>query len=107
MFGKKSGTKQRVDRIFIGNKPPPPPQEEDFFEEITEEPVSEPLPDVKIDRESISYNGKTFEKGDTVKHSVKKEGKLVKIGKKIIIVLRNDNHKERRLKLKDFIEINF
>jgi hypothetical protein len=109
MFGKKSSTKQRVDRIFIGNKPPPPPQEnykEDFFEEITEE-EEEPLQDVKIDHESITYNDKTFEKGDTVKYSSKKEGKLIKIGKKNIIVLRNDNNKERRLKVKDFIEINF
>ena len=60
-----------------------------------------------MDRESLTYNGKTFEKGDTVKFSTKKEGKLVKIGKKVIIVLRNDNHKERRLKIKDFIKYNF
>ena len=60
-----------------------------------------------MDRESLTYHGKTFEKGDTVKFSTKKEGKLVKIGKKVIIVLRNDNHKERRLKIKDFIKYNF
>ena len=43
-----------------------------------------------MDRESLTYNGKTFEKGDNVKFSTKKEGKLIKIGKKVIIVLRGD-----------------
>ena len=62
---------------------------------------------MEIDRESISYQGKTFEKGDTVKFTTKKEGKLIKIGKRVVIVLRNDNHKERRLKLDEFIKYNF
>ena len=62
---------------------------------------------MEIDRESISYQGKTFEKGDTVKFTTKKEGKLIKIGRRVVIVLRNDNHKERRLKLDEFIKYNF
>ena len=61
----------------------------------------------EIDAESITYNGKSFEKGDTVKWNNRKEGKLVKIGKKRIIILRNDNHKEKRLKIEQFIKLNF
>ena len=104
-FGKKSGNlasqnrKKKVDSIFIGNKPTPP--------QNYEEPFEEPFEGLKTDNESITYNGKTFEKGDTVKFSTKKEGKLIKIGKKVIIVLRNDNSKERRLKVEDFIKFNF
>jgi len=60
-----------------------------------------------MDSESLIYHGKTFEKGDIVKFSLKKEGKLIKIGKKNIIILRNDNNKERRLKISDFIKYNF
>jgi hypothetical protein len=101
-FGKKGVPTQKVDRIFIGNKPPPP---EDYS---FEEQVPHGLPfGVEIDRESITYNGKTFEKGDPVMFSSKKDGKLIKIGKKVIIVLRNDNNKERRLKIEDFIKYNF
>jgi hypothetical protein len=75
--------------------PPPPPRT-----------VASDL-DFKIDEDSISYNGKTLEKGDTVKWLRNKEGKLIKIGKKRVIVLRNDNHKERRLKVETFIKLNF
>ena len=60
-----------------------------------------------MDRESLTYQGKTFEKGDTVKFSNKKEGTLIKIGKRVIIILRKDTHKERRLKIEEFIKHNF
>jgi len=60
-----------------------------------------------MDRESLSYQGKTIEKGDTVKFTTKKEGILIKIGPRVIIVLRNDTHKERRLKINEFIKFNF
>ena len=45
--------------------------------------------------------------GDTVKYSANKQGKLIKIGRKNVIVLRDDNHKERRLKVAQFIKYNF
>lgn len=69
--------------------------------------VQDQRQDPQIDEDSISYNGKTFEKGDTVKWLRNKEGKLIKIGRKRVIVLRNDNHKERRLKVDTFIKLNF
>jgi hypothetical protein len=63
----------------------------------------------EIDKQegSITYKGKTFEKGQSAKWSPRKSGKLVKIGKRKIIILRDDNHKERRLKTNEFIHLNY
>jgi len=52
------------------------------------------------------YNGKIINKGDTVKFNALKEGKLIKIGKRVVIVLRNDNNKERRMKIEEFLKLN-
>ena len=104
--------------MFIGKKPELPINYENNEPEINEnyennepeesEESENVLPEgMNMDRESLSYQGKTFEKGDTVKFSTKKEGVLVKIGKRVIIVLRNDTHKERRLKVAQFIKYNF
>jgi len=79
-------------------------QEEEQFEQ---EPSNNLPEGMETDRESITYQGKTFEKGDIVKFSIKKEGKLIKIGKRVIIVLRDDTNKERRLKIDEFIKYNF
>jgi hypothetical protein len=62
---------------------------------------------LEIDNESFIYKGVHFRKGDTVKYSANKQGKLIKIGRKNVIVLRDDNHKERRLKVAQFIKYNF
>ena len=96
-----------VDRIFIGNRPTPPKPDQ----EVYEEPLNDTTPpgEFEIDKQegSITYKGKTFEKGDNAKWSPRKSGKLVKIGKRKVIILREDNHKERRLKLNEFINLNF
>ena len=61
---------------------------------------------VEIDKESIMFNGKVINKGDTVKFNSLKDGKLIKIGKRVVIVLRNDNNKERRMKIEEFLKLN-
>ena len=60
-----------------------------------------------MDNESFIYKGKHFRKGDTVKYSPSKEGKLTKIGPRNIVILRDDNHKERRLPIQKFLKFNF